>query len=254
MKTCPKCGLSMSNESRFCSACGADTVSAATAVTQTVTPSAPTIGIDVPTSGKAVASMILGICSFFFSILTGVPAIVLGHLAKTEIRRSGGRLQGEGMALAGLILGYLSAAFIPIVLIIAAIAIPNLLRARMAANEASAVGSLRTIEAADISYSERYGRGFATSLRELGPATDGTENANGANLLDGGLAGGMRYGYAFSYEASSTRTDGVLDAFHVNADPITEGTTGERHFYVDQTGVIRYHEDGPANEHSPPIE
>ena len=220
----------------------------------TAVPPAPIFSTEAPTSGKAVASMILGICSFFFSILTGVPAIVLGHLAKTEIRRSGGRLQGDGMALAGLILGYLSAAFIPVVLIIAAIAIPNLLRSRMAANEASAVGSVRTIAAAAISYSAQYGHGFPANLQALGPSANGTENAEGANLLDGGLAGGTRYGYVFSYEASSTHADGVLDTFRVNADPITEGTTGERHFYVDQTGVIRYQEDGPADEHSPPIE
>ena len=53
---------------------------------------------------------------------------------------------GDGMAIAGLVLGYIGFAAIPFILIIAAIAIPNLLRARMAANEASAVGSLRTIE------------------------------------------------------------------------------------------------------------
>lgn len=141
-----------------------------------------------------------------------------------------------------------------IILIIAAIAIPNLLRSRMAANEASAVGSLRTIAAADISYSVRYGHGFAASLRALGPPSDGIASANGADSVDAVLAVGRKYGYSFSYEASSSQTDGALDTFRVNADPITEGTTGERHFYVDQTGVIRYQEDGPANEHSPPIE
>lgn len=108
MKTCPKCELSMSDESRFCSACGADTVSAATAVTQTVTPSAPIIGTDVPTSDKALASMILGLCVFVAGFLAGLPAVILGHMAKTEIRKSNGRLRGDGMALTGLILGYLS--------------------------------------------------------------------------------------------------------------------------------------------------
>ncbi|MHB8527660.1 MAG: DUF4190 domain-containing protein [Candidatus Acidiferrales bacterium] len=224
------------------------------ASTPAAVPPAPIISTKVPTSGKAVASMILGICSFFFSILTGVPAIVLGHLAKTEIRRSGGRLQGDGMALAGLILGYLSAVFIPIVLIIAAIAIPNLLRSKMVANEASAVGSLRTTVTASVTYSNTYGHGFPTNLQALGPSANGTANAEGADLIDAALAGGRRYGYAFSYEASSTHADGVLDTFRVNADPITEGTTGVRHFYVDQTGVIRYQEDGPANENSPPIQ
>ena len=60
---------------------------------------------------------------------------------------------GDGMAIAGLVLGYIGFAAIPFILIIAAIAIPNLLRARMAANEASAVGSLRTINVAALSYS-----------------------------------------------------------------------------------------------------
>ncbi|MHB8484866.1 MAG: DUF4190 domain-containing protein [Candidatus Acidiferrales bacterium] len=217
-------------------------------------PRATIVSTGAPTSGKALASMILGICSVFFSILTGLPAIILGHLAQTEIRKSGGRLQGAGMALAGLILGYLSAAFIPIVLIIAAIAIPNLLRAKMAANEASAVGSLRTIVTADITYSERSGHGFATSLRALGPPVGGIASENGAGSLDAALAVGRNHGYSFSYEASSSQTGAALDMFRVNADPITPGTTGVRHFYVDQTGVVRYQEDGPAGEHSPPIE
>ncbi|MGH9710287.1 MAG: DUF4190 domain-containing protein, partial [Candidatus Acidiferrales bacterium] len=123
-----------------------------------------------------------------------MPAIILGHLAQTEIRKSGGRLQGDGMALAGLILGYLSAASIPVILIIVAIAIPNLLRAKMAANEASAVGSLRTIETADMAYSEQYGHGFAASLRALGPSADGAANANGADLLDDATTSGTKHG------------------------------------------------------------
>ena len=143
---------------------------------------------------------------------------------------------------------------IAIILIVAAIAIPNLLRAKMAANEASAVGSLRTIVTADITYSERYGHGFAASLRALGPPAGGIANENGAGSLDAALAVGRKYGYSFSYEASSSQTGGALDTFRVNADPITPDTTGVRHFYVDQTGVIRYQEDGPADEHSPPIE
>lgn len=132
MKMCPKCGLSMSDDSRFCSACGAETVSAATAVTQTVTPSVPVIATDVRTSDKALASMILGLCVFVAGFLAGLPAVILGHMAKTEIRNSNGKLRGDGMALTGLILGYLSLALLPIImiLIIAAIAIPNLLRSR----------------------------------------------------------------------------------------------------------------------------
>lgn len=255
MKTCPKCGLSMGEDSRFCSACGADTVAGATASAPTIVPPAPLISAEAPTSGKALASMILGICSFFFSILTGVPAIVLGHLAKTEIRKSGGQLQGDGMALAGLILGYLSAAFIPVVLIIAAIAIPNLLRSKMAANEASAVGSLRTISLDANLYYAGHANGFPSDLNTLTSSIGlKTEGGGVTSSIDPALAAGQKSGYMFAYEASSSRAGGALDTFRVSADPITQGTTGQRYFYVDQTGVIRYQEDGPANEHSPPLQ
>src|SRR5437879_12596996 len=91
----------------------------------------------------AIASLIC--CILFFFLPSAIVAIIMGHLSLSDIRRSAGRLGGRGMAIAGLVLGYTGLAIIP-VLIIAAIAIPNLLRARMAANEASAVGSLRTIK------------------------------------------------------------------------------------------------------------
>ncbi|MGH9709544.1 MAG: pili assembly chaperone, partial [Candidatus Acidiferrales bacterium] len=68
------------------------------------------------------------------------------------------------------------------------------------------------------------------------------------------IANGTKHGYSFSYDASSSQTGGALDTFRVSADPITPNTTGVRHFYVDQTGVIRCQEDGPANEHSPPLQ
>ena len=91
------------------------------------------------TSGKAIGSLICGLLFFFFPV--AIVAIILGHISLSEIRRAGGRLTGRGLAIGGLVLGYAGVSFIP-VLIIAAIAIPNLLRAKMAANEASAIGSL----------------------------------------------------------------------------------------------------------------
>jgi hypothetical protein len=78
----------------------------------------------------------------------GIPAVILGHLSRSAIRQSMGRLKGEGMALAGLITGYISIAVIPI-LILMAIAIPSLLRSRQAANESAAIASLRTINSAE---------------------------------------------------------------------------------------------------------
>jgi hypothetical protein len=61
-----------------------------------------------PTSGMAIASLVLGICTIAVCFLTGIPAIVCGHIARGEIRRAGGRIAGDGLAVAGLVLGYLS--------------------------------------------------------------------------------------------------------------------------------------------------
>jgi len=75
------------------------------------------------TDGKAVASLILGILSVtVLSILAGIPAIILGHMSRASIRKSMGELKGSGMALAGLITGYISVAMTIVLLyIIAAI-------------------------------------------------------------------------------------------------------------------------------------
>jgi hypothetical protein len=104
-----------------------------------------------------------------FSFLAGIPAIVLGHMSRSSIRKSMGRLKGEGMALAGLIMGYISIAFIPVMLIIAAIAIPNLLRAKLTANDSVAASVMRTINTAQVTYRVTYpSRGYARDLATLG--------------------------------------------------------------------------------------
>src|SRR5271156_6114872 len=85
---------------------------------------------------------------------------------------------------------------VAIILIIAAIAIPNLLRARIAANESSAVGSVRTIVTANVTYSSTWGTGFATSLVPLGGAAPcAGATAAAACLIDPVLAAGNKSGY-----------------------------------------------------------
>jgi hypothetical protein len=110
-------------------------------------------------------------------------------------------LIGDGWATTGLVLGHLGVAFIPIALIIAAIAIPNLLRAKMAANEASAVGAVRSAETAAYAYSATYENGFPPSLAAMGESSAGHSNCNHAQLLDPILPTGRKDGYAFSYIA-----------------------------------------------------
>ncbi len=142
---CALCAADNPNDGRFCTKCGAvlqgqrDMPPPGLGFEASAMPySGPT-----ETSGKAIGSLICGFLFFVFP--AAIVAIVLGHLSLSDIRKSGGRLTGHGMATTGLVLGYLGVAFIPFILIVAAIAIPNMLRAKIAAKEASAVGSVRAI-------------------------------------------------------------------------------------------------------------
>ena len=62
------------------------------------------------TSGQAIASLVCAICSFCTGFLLGIPAVILGHISQSKIKKSGGVLQGSGMALAGVIIGYITTA------------------------------------------------------------------------------------------------------------------------------------------------
>jgi type IV pilus assembly protein PilA len=128
------------------------------------------------------------------------------------------------MAMAGLILGYFGVSIVPI-LIVAAIAIPNLMRAKIQANESAAVGSLRTLN-----------------------------EAVEADLIDLVLASGVKSGYVFRYEVAEGGATGGLTAYTIVADPVTQGTTGQRHFFTDESAVIRIEINGPATNSSPPLE
>ena len=139
---------------------------------------------------------------------------------------------------------------VAIILIIAAIAIPNLLRSKMAANEASAVGSLRTLNTACITYSTTYG-GYPHALGNLGPGNPATSAA--ADMIDSVLASGTKSGYSISYAPGATDSAGNVLSYSITADPITRGTTGQRGFFTDQTGVIRANPTGTADASSGPI-
>ena len=135
---------------------------------------------------------------------------------------------------------------VAIILIIAAIAIPNLLRSRMAANEASAVGSIRTINTSAVTYSSTYPNvGYPATLGALGPGGATCAGATSGNscLIDNVLATGTKSGYTFTW-ASDGNTPSV--GYTVKGTPVTVGTTGQRQFCSDQSGVIRYDPTGGA--------
>lgn len=272
MKRCPFCAEAIQDDTQVCPHCQTKitgNVYAPPAAQPPTPPPAPSsyaqapaptsLGGDVypappaETSGKATASLVCGIAAYVIAPFFGaIAAIVLGHIGLSEIKKSAGRLKGDGMAIAGLVLGYIQFALIPFILIIAAIAIPNLLRARMAANEASAVGSLRTLVTAEINYSSVCPKiGFAYALQQMGPG--GSACPEGRSLIDLTLASGIKSGYRFTPHMSSFSGQSPETGFGWNADPITS-STGKRHFFVDQTGVIRSNAAGPADEASEPVQ
>src|SRR5712692_1653786 len=142
---------------------------------------------------------------------------------------------------------------VAVILIIAAIAVPQYLRSRMQANEASAVGSMRAICSANVLYDRTYSVGFAPSLAALGRAPGGgPATALNADILDQVVSSGIKSGYSFVYAVSSSGGANP-DRFAVNANPVSPGQSGERYFFVDQTMVIRFDTLGPASAASPPI-
>ena len=137
---------------------------------------------------------------------------------------------------------------VAIILIIAAIAIPNLLRSRMAANEASAVASLRTINTAQVVYSSTYNVGFAAALTNLadnGALANCTPPAvptsAQACLIDGSLSGATttaKSGYLLTYTQVGA-TGGVTPAYTLTNQPQALNSTGIRYFFTNETNVIR---------------
>ncbi len=129
---------------------------------------------------------------------------------------------------------------VAIILIIAAIAIPNLLRARIAANESSAVSSVRTINTSEVAYQTAYpAQGYSPKLVDLGPggSTCTTPASNNACLIDNVLAGGSKSGYTFA--ETPTAVNGINTTYVVGASAATFNQSGVRDFCSVDDFVIR---------------
>ena len=118
-------------------------------------PPVPTIPAEPKNCSLAVWSLVLGILAIVLSVvcigpLLGIPAVICGHMAYSRIKRSAGALAGGGLALGGLITGYLSIALIPVIVIgmLAAIAIPNFVKARSTAQKYGCISNLLQIDGA----------------------------------------------------------------------------------------------------------
>jgi prepilin-type N-terminal cleavage/methylation domain-containing protein len=120
---------------------------------------------------------------------------------------------------------------VAIVLIIAAIAVPKLDKARMHTQEMAAIEQIKTVQAAQSMYYSQFGK-FATKMEELGPPASGQSGPAAADLIPGDLAKGLKTGYQFVMQGGPA-------GYAVNANPQTFNSTGRRTFYSDQTHVIR---------------
>ena len=134
---------------------------------------------------------------------------------------------------------------VAIILIIAAIAIPNLLRSRMAANEASAVSGIRAITTAEHAYNAAYPAiGYTCTLTDLGPPASGQPpTSTGSDILDPVISAGLKSGYSFALTGCAGTPQYTYQS---SAVPITVGGSGQRAFCSDSSGIIQYSIDGVA--------
>ena len=137
---------------------------------------------------------------------------------------------------------------VAIILIIAAIAIPNLLRAKIAANESAAVGAERTLVTAMVSYAGAYPNvGYAAGIANLGPSGGPTcaPSFVTACLIDSVLASGTKSGYQFT-AAGANPVGGVFTGFLTTAIPASTNITGVKGFCAIDELAIRYVSPSPA--------
>jgi prepilin-type N-terminal cleavage/methylation domain-containing protein len=161
---------------------------------------------------------------------------------------------------------------VAIILIIAAIAIPDLLKSRQAANQASAVGSLRTINTSEVTYSSTYTLGFSYALVALdGTASPSTSDS--AGLIDSILGSAIKSNYTFSYSANpaspapaiacaalpaapaqnNAAVTANVTSYAVNASPGACAAGNGNYYFTDQSGVIRQNNAAPASSADSPL-
>jgi type II secretory pathway pseudopilin PulG len=252
---CSKCGEHIDDETAVCPLCGSTSPVLAQsmpppAAASPAPPLAPGFGptsmaVKPQTDGKAVWSLVLGIISLLCGILPGIVAIILGHMSRSSIRQGMGRLKGDGMATAGLVMGYISIAAIPLVLIVASVAIPRLLKAKISANDSAAAATVRALDTAQRTYSIIYpSQHYATNLEALGPGDSGSCAGSGTSahacLIDDSLGcTGNRWctqeGFAYYLRTvGSPPTDYVITATPMSLN------TGDKSFCSTSDMRVRH--------------
>ena len=183
---------------------------------------------------------------FLFSLITSPPAILLGYVAGKHFYTNDVPTTGKwGTKSTGLVWGSINLTAAIGFLFLFPLSDPF---QAMSQNESSALGSLRSISVAADGYKSMHPElGFPQNLSDL-------SSSRGASWqLDPQIASGEKSGYRFAYFPNSRTKNGRVESYELFADPKIEGTTGRRHFYVDQTGIFRYTTRTRADAQSPEL-
>lgn len=263
---CPGCGKELGESDAFCRSCGRSLSENKPVPTESGPGNPVAAAAERPEepprrSGEATASLVLGLFSFIPVI--GLLAVIFGHMARGSIRRSGGRLLGEGMAGVGLVLGYFGLAGWAIYGLTLVVH-PFLPSTQRADNEQIAVESLKSINTAAIAYITTYNYGYPPNLAALGPPKTDDPSAsvsevikrdgpNAAGLIDEMLAAGETSDYCFTYTPGKRDAHGSISTYTIHADPVTPGVSGDKYYFTDESDVIRFSISKEATADSWPI-
>jgi hypothetical protein len=240
---CLGCGKSLTEGEQFCSNCGRDA---------SASPAAPKIdpsiafGLPPENSGKAIFSLICGI--LFIILPFSIVAVIFGCLSLSDIRRSGGRLTGRGLAITGIVLGYVG-----VTLLVGLIGlgiyteITTQRRAKYASsartvtlgNGNEVVTSIRTLNMAEIAYSQAHRSiGYTCSLSELSRVWG----------IDRELALGRKNGYSFRLQCTAAGAGGPVIRYHITAAPIDSSSRAMPAYCSDESDVIRVARSGSPDD------
>src|SRR5215831_5260898 len=266
---CPECGFVGWADAEACKKCGA---AISPSVVEAPAPApAPNFAVAYPTAaapapnvavpypgydayppaqlktGLATASLIIGILNFLFFGMFVIPiivGIVISVVALNKIKHSPNEYGGKSLAIGGLVTNIVSVVILVPILLVAAMAIPNFLAARAAANEAAAMYSLRQIHEAEVTYHSK------THNRYYGTAND----LQSDSLIPPELASGTKSGYRFKIEVIKDG-DGGSAGFAATAVPTVYQSSGRRSFFIDETGVLRAEDSHglEASRFAPPV-
>jgi hypothetical protein len=235
---CLGCGNSLAEGERFCGACGRDSLAGAG-----VAPVDPQVAFGLPpeTSGKAIFSIICGI--LFVILPLSIVAVIFGYIALSEIRKSPGRLKGRGLAITGIVLGYVGVACI---VGFFGLGFYEIRKTEMEIHDAtsgigkgSVVSSMRTVNMAEIAYLQAHREvGYTCALSEL------AENWGARSL-----ASGRSRGYIFELKnCTREKPDGPISKYQLLVYPAQPGSAAARTYCTDQSDKIRVLKSGDPND------